>query len=75
MNKTIELTTPLLEIAERSQPSRKVRLVAQWQRGPRTLAGYEQRKLRLVFAPSPLDAPRRSQPLTNREGAGRYAIR
>jgi hypothetical protein len=55
MNRTIEQST-LLKSAERLQPRRKAKLVAQWQSGLQTLAGYEQRKLRLVFARLPLDA-------------------
>jgi hypothetical protein len=32
------------------------RSIAQWQTGPETISGYARRKLRLAFAPLPLDA-------------------
>jgi hypothetical protein len=32
--------------------NRERKLVAEWQRGPETFAGYALRKLRLAFAPS-----------------------
>ena len=33
---------------------------ARWQEGPQTISGYAPRKLRLVFAPLPLDARQRA---------------
>ena len=57
MNKTIEPSTPrMIGSAGGFEPDRTAKLVAHWQSGPQTLAGYEQRKLRLVLARLPLDA-------------------
>jgi hypothetical protein len=57
MSKTIEPSTPrMIGSARGLEPGRTPKLVAQWQSGPQTLAGYEQRKLRLVLARFPLDA-------------------
>ncbi len=57
MNKIIEPGTPwMIGSARGLEPGRTAKLVAQWQSGPQTLAGYEQRKLRLVLARLPLDA-------------------
>jgi len=57
MNKIIEPNTPRMIFSARGlEPGRMVMLVAQWQSGPQTLVGYEQRKLRLVLARLPLDA-------------------
>jgi hypothetical protein len=36
--------------AEGLNPGRTAKLAAEWQSGPQTLAGYEQRKLRLFRA-------------------------
>jgi hypothetical protein len=57
MNTIIELNTPRMIFSARGlQPGRMATLVAPWQSGPETLGGYEQRKLRLVFARFPLNA-------------------
>jgi hypothetical protein len=57
MNKTIEPRTPrMIGFAGRLEPDRTPKLVAQWQSGVQTLAGYEQRKLRLALARLPLEA-------------------
>jgi len=45
-------------------PVAGARLVAQWQTGLETMSGYDQKKLRLSFATSSVDA---SQPAVNRE--------
>jgi hypothetical protein len=49
--------------------------IAQWQSGPQTFFGLEQRKLRLVLARLPLDATNlpNAQPIM--KGASCYAIR
>jgi hypothetical protein len=57
MNKIIEPGTPrMIFSAGGFEPGRTPKLIAQWQSGPQTFAGYEQRKLRLVLARLPLDA-------------------
>jgi len=56
MNGTIELGTSPLSTAEEFSLRQKSKLVAHWQSGPQTLAGYEQSKLRLTFARLPVDA-------------------
>ena len=55
MSKTIETShEQLMRFSRGLAPSWTPRLVAEWQAGPQTLAGYEQRKLRFTFAPSSL---------------------
>ena len=57
MNKIIEPNTPPMIFSARGlEPGRMATLVAQWQSGPETLGGYEQRKLHLVLARFPLNA-------------------
>jgi len=51
MSKTIAPNPPRLAgFARGLELGRAAKRVAQWQSGPLTLAGYEQRKLRLVLA-------------------------
>lgn len=76
MSKTIEPETPRMIGSERGlEPGQTVKLVAQWQSGPQTLAGYEQPKLRLVLAsPSGCEATH-LMPNKIMKGDPRYAIR
>jgi hypothetical protein len=57
MNKIIEPSTPRMIGSPRGlEPGRTAKLITQWQSGPQTLVGYEQRKLRPVSARLHLDA-------------------
>ena len=76
MNKIIEPRTPRMTGSARGlEPGRTARLVAQWQGAVQTLAGYAQRKLRLVLARLPVDANQCAQCISIVEGGNRYAIR
>ena len=75
MNKTIEPRTPRVGSARELEPGPTARLVAQWQSGMQTLAGYAQSKLRLVLARLPVDANQCAQFIPIVKGANRYAIR
>jgi len=76
MNKIIESSMSRMTGSARGlEPGRTAKLVAQWKSGPQTLAGYEQRKLRLVVARLPLDANQLPNAQQIMKGAGRYAIR
>ena len=59
MSRTIEaIMTHLVQPAKRQAARGQTgQLIAEWQEGPKTISGYAPRKLRLVFARSPLDAP------------------
>jgi hypothetical protein len=75
MNKIIEPRTSRIGSARGLKPGRTARLVAQWQGGVQTLAGYAQRKLRLVLARLPVDANQCAQCIAIVKGGNRYAIR
>jgi len=45
---------------QETAPDRTAKFIARWQEGPQTISGYAPRKLRLVFAPLPLDARQRA---------------
>ena len=75
MNKIIEPKTPRIGSARGLEPGRAAKLVAQWQSGVQTLAGYAQSKLRLVLARLPVDANQCAQFIPILKGGNRYAIR
>ncbi len=56
MNTTIEQIAATYPTRSELAPSRAPGLIAQWQSGPQTFFGLEQRKLRLVLARLPRDA-------------------
>ena len=56
MSTTIEQIAATYPTGSKLAPARAAGLIAQWQSGPQTFSGLEQRKLRLVLAPLPLDA-------------------
>jgi hypothetical protein len=58
MSRTIEAIMAHMAPLPKRQaaPAQTGQLIAEWQEGPKTISGYAPRKLRLVFARSPLDA-------------------
>jgi hypothetical protein len=58
MSRTIEAIMKHMAASDAKREialKRTAKFIARWQEGPQTLSGYAPRKLRLVFAPLPLD--------------------
>jgi len=63
MSRTIEAIIKHMVASDAKQetaPDRTAKFIARWQEGPQTISGCAPRKLRLVFAPLPLDARQRA---------------
>jgi hypothetical protein len=76
MNKTIEPSMPWTTGSARGvELGGTAKLIAQWQSGPQTPTGYEQRKLRMVLARPPLAVKEGASCKSTVVGDNQYAIR